>query len=212
MVHFQAMSAHDRETILQRIDEAMQAQGFNDRSLALKAGVYQDAIRDLRRGKTQMLRADRLQAIYAVLGLTDAQIPMIPVIGVVGEGNRIYLLQEMSLASSFAEPGEPPVYCDLVRLPEDGHRDVMALRVAGDSMEPFLPSGSIVYYSRSSEDNFDACLNRLCVIGLKDQRIWLKKLKKGSVFGRYTLSGYNSRDMDDMEIAWCAPVLFIKPA
>jgi hypothetical protein len=213
MVHFQRMGLHDRDMILRRIDEAMQTQGYNDRSLALKAGVYQDAIRDLRRGKTQMLRADRLQAIFAVLGLSDSQSLTVPVTGTVGDGSQIHLLHGFMHVHSFAEPLPAQSHGDFVPMPpQEGHAGTLALRVEGDAMEPFLPAGSIVYYSRPDEDGFDSCLNRLCVIGLGDKRVWLRKLKKGSVYGRYTLSGYNSRDMDDCEITWCAPVIFMRPA
>lgn len=47
----------------------MEEQGLNQRSLALKAGLKPDSVKNLFEGKSYMLRADRLDAVLKVLGL-----------------------------------------------------------------------------------------------------------------------------------------------
>jgi hypothetical protein len=37
-----------------------------------------------------------------------------------------------------------------------------------------------------------------------------KKLRKGYKYGTYTLSSMNAKDLEDVELEWCAKVIFIK--
>lgn len=59
----------DRNELIARIKSKMEEQGLNQRSLALKAGLKPDSVKNLFEGKSYMLRADRLDAVLKVLGL-----------------------------------------------------------------------------------------------------------------------------------------------
>ena len=57
----------NRDALISHIKSRMAELGLNQHSLALKAGVHQDAVRDFFRGKTRIFRADIHEKIMAVL-------------------------------------------------------------------------------------------------------------------------------------------------
>ena len=78
-------------------------------------------------------------------------------------------------------------------------------------MEPYLPEHTIIYYGEPITSDFNAYLNKQVVVKLKTGELYLKLLKRGFGYGKYSLMSYNAKLIEDVEIEWCAKVEFIKP-
>ena len=54
-------------------------------------------------------------------------------------------------------------------------------------------------------------LNKLCVLGLADGRVLVKKLTSGGISGRYTLKSNTEPPIYDAAVEWAAPVKQMSP-
>ena len=164
------------------------------------------------------LNEDNKRLIAEALNVPAKQVAgydseMVAVLGTIREGNFIHPLGNLSLTKGMAEHEKKHAECEFVEAPPEGlYRNIAAIKVEGDSMEPFMSSGTVVYYAERKTGDLSEYLNKLCVVHLKSGKTVLKKLKKSMTYGRYTLSSFNTQDMEDAEIDWCAKVIFIRPA
>lgn len=141
--------------------------------------------------------------------------PEVPVIGTIGPGEQVIAAggQPLMPPARLGESGARYVDCECVQAPAGFYAaEVVALRIRGDAMEPFLEDGTLIFYHTRIHGDCDQYLNKLCVIGLKDGRVLVKKLKRGYSFGRYNLMSFNAKLIEDVEISWCAKVIDIRPA
>lgn len=138
----------------------------------------------------------------------------VPVIGEVGAGGSIYPLDDLPLIPRMINRAETDyINCEWVEAPPGKYPNgVVALRVTGSSMMPFMPPGTVVYYAeRHAGGAPDHCLSTLCVVQLTDERTLLKMVRKAQLHGKFDLVSYNMETITDVDLAWCAPVVFIKP-
>lgn len=158
--------------------------------------------------------------------ISNEALPQVPIVGTVGAGAKVYPLDDMPLIrregiseskqSKYRVQGESH-QCDdpmdYVDAPPNisSLRDVVALRVEGDSMMPFMRPGTVVFYKQRLEAVQPDWLGALCVVGLKDESVMLKIIQKGSVPGKYSLQSYNMQLIENADIAWCAKVISITP-
>jgi len=204
-----------RENLLKLIQGGMKREGLGVTALERGAGVPKDTIRDFLRGKTQILRADKLQKILRVL---EPQ-PELTISGTVDKNAEILPV---------ASPAEI-VPCPPGLQPSQ----VRAIRMESDAMTPVFFSGWIIYYSRHDQETtatatkagwkvpyakakigsstpYAEFLNKPCVVKLSDGRLMLRTLKLGSKKSRYHLISYNAPDIKDVTIEWAAKIVFIK--
>lgn len=97
--------------------------------------------------------------------------------------------------------------------------EVVAVKIKSDSMYPAIQRGSVIFYNiankydpdlavegkfikynKPSAERFSEFFNRPCVITLKFGAKILRSLKRGSESGTYTLTSYNSPDIENVEI------------
>lgn len=95
--------------------------------------------------------------------------------------------------------------------PSQAFDRLMALRVIGSSMMPKYEGGEIIYVSRTHDGVLPAYIGRYCAVRTSDGGTFLKILAKGSIDGRFTLRSLNAPDMEDVEVTWATPVLFVMP-
>ena len=136
--------------------------------------------------------------------LTGAAL-MVPVLGNIGAGGQVLYLadpdQELHNPADYEEVPRPPMVTGRL----------MALRVVGASMLPKYEDGDTIYVRRDHEGVLPAYLNRYCAVRTGDGGTFLKILSPGSASGRYTLRSLNAPDMENVEVIWAAPVLFVMP-
>lgn len=143
--------------------------------------------------------------------VTDESTRKVPVIGQVGAGQAIFPIDDLPIINIGPNQQDGDyVNCDFVDAPPGYESGVVALRVMGDSMMPFLPEGTIVYFSKRAE-KVEECLGKLAIVALTDGRILLKRLRRGYQNNRFNLESFNAQLIEDVELAWCAKVIFIKP-
>ncbi len=95
--------------------------------------------------------------------------------------------------------------------PELGHRDLVALRVKGNALYPFMPDGTLIYYSETAtQPPFDAHLDALCIVKTKHGPAVIRKLRRGELFDTYHLEDFFGDKLQNVEVEWCARITFIK--
>ena len=88
--------------------------------------------------------------------------------------------------------------------------DCAAVRVRGDSMRPMMEEGDILVYDEQTEDAA-TMLNKRCVVKLQDGRIFVKKLRRGTAPGLYSLESFNADLIEDVAVEWVAKIMAIMP-
>lgn len=202
-----------REYQIAAIDEGQQRLGISANALEIKAGLKQGTINDLRRGKTQVLRADKWHKLVRALELedTDEERPQIPVIAEVGAGAEVYPIDDLPLMGNVKSYERDYVNCEFVETPPGYYPyGLVAVRVKGDSWDPYIRTGEILFYERKVCD-FSEGLNEKCIVALTDGKVYFKVLKKGTMPGKYHLISPNAPMIEDVEIEWCAVVVDITP-
>ncbi len=205
---------HNRENLLKLIRSGLEINKLSIAALERTAGVAKDTIRDFLRGKTQILRADKLQKILRVLHPEEK----VSLTSYVGKEAEILPYKSENSERLDCPPGYSPA-------------DIAAVRITGDSLLPVFHDGWIVYFSNRSGatntgnpshgwqvpynkpvngDAYAEFIDKPCVAKLTDGRMFLRILKRGTTHGRYNLTAYNLSDIRDAEIAWAAKIVFIK--
>ena len=136
-------------------------------------------------------------------------------VGIVGAGGDIYPLDSLPLIPRRIPAAEIGVLnCETVDAPPGRCRDgIVAVRISGTSILPFMRPGRIAYYAhRGIGGADDGSLNRLCVVMTADGRGLLKVVHNSHMACRFDLISHNMETISAVELARCAPVVFIKPA
>lgn len=78
-------------------------------------------------------------------------------------------------------------------------------------MLPKFSDGDVIYIQRTHEGLLPAYIGEYCAVRLSTGETYLKLLAKGSRPGRFTLRSLNAADIEDVEVVWATPVVFILP-
>lgn len=176
--------------IRRRVDEL----GYNQSSAAVAAGCDKDTLRNFFEGKSQSLRADNYIKIMALIAETK-----VPILGNAGAGERVYYFDDGYEYEMIDRPPESP------------ERNVVALRVEGDSMKPVLKDGYIIFYTRDIEGVPEECIGKMCVVRLDDDSTMVKEVKRSlTTPGLFHLLSYNADPLVDQRLKWAARVLYTK--
>jgi phage repressor protein C with HTH and peptisase S24 domain len=126
-------------------------------------------------------------------------------IGYVGAGGQVIYLDDFALGAGMEEDLEPPPNLDPAK-------SWAVLEVRGDSMYPQLESRWYIWYTRDRDGVGDDCLNRLCVVCLADDdRVLVKKIRRGSAADVHTLESVNAAPLYDRRLKWASPIAAIVP-
>lgn len=192
-----------RMDIPRLVEAILRLPGWTQARLAKAAGVGQPAVSRWRKGsKPEVENRDRLLELGAELGIIPVANPKgvrsIPIVGHVGAGGEVL----------FAE-GQGPF--GEAQMPHGDVSDrLVAVVVRGDSMSPQLEDGWLVYYEDRHEPPTLDLINKLCVCGLTDGRVLVKKLMTNRA-GGFILYSHNAAPIADEMIEWAAPVTWIAP-
>ncbi len=122
----------------------------------------------------------------------------VPLVGYVGAGAEAHL---------FAEAQGP---FDEVPAPEGPTEDTVAVEIRGDSLGSFFDQW-VVYYDDVRSPVTNDLIGKLCVAGLTDGRILIKKIARGERRGRFTLLSQFEPPIYDVTIDWAARVKHMRP-
>lgn len=198
----------DINAIRAAIELAMVEKGFSRRSLSKAADLSESAVRDLLT-RTDNPGIGTLSRIADALEMPVDQLTgaamMVPIMGNIGAGGEVLFStdpnDEICSHDDLPKVPRPPLVTGRL----------MALRVIGSSMLPKYEDGDVVYVRRDHDGILPKYLNRYCAVRTADGGTYLKILAPGSEAGRYTLRSLNAADMENVEVLWASPVLFVMP-
>lgn len=174
--------------------------------VAERAGTTKATIMKLERGDMQLtvewMKRIAIALRVNVKDLIDEPAKKVRVLGYVGAGAEVFVIDD------------PEVILEEVDPPTGYTADnIVAVRVRGDSMEPQLEDGWLLFYRRDSDGVPPECVGELCVVRLENNGMLVKKLRQGSKPGHFHLMSKNSshEPMFDQRLLWAARVIDIRP-
>jgi repressor LexA len=174
--------------------------------LAAQLGTSAGHLHKWETGKVSV-NLKRLGEIAGILGVSIVDLvedlPRVPVVGRVGAGALVESIDDFPLGE-----GRRSAQCPTGLDPQN----TVAVEVVGDSMLP-IDEGWLLFYSRNYDGVPTECLGKLCVVQLADAGTrYVKRLKAGRSAGLFNLYSTNAREIEDVALAWAAPVLHARPA
>jgi repressor LexA len=179
---------------------AMQKRDIGARTLSERAGLGETAVRDLLLPKAKDVKVSTLNKLAGVLNCTLEDLigaDAVPLTGRIGAGGTI-IFEDLGTDQMVVRP--PGFFGPLE-----------ALEVVGDSMFPRYSSGDVVYICRSHDGVLPIYIGEFCAVRLVTGETYLKLLAKGSRPGRFTLRSLNAEDIEDVEVDWATPIVFVLP-
>ena len=122
----------------------------------------------------------------------------VPVKGYVGAGSQAHFY---ALADEDFEE---------VEAPEGATDQTVAVEIKGTSMGPLMDTW-LVFYKDVRSPITDDLINTLCVVGLADDRILIKKIVRNGRGGFSLLSNAAEPPIENAIIEWAAPVTGMRP-
>jgi len=173
------------------------------RAVAERAEVPATTLYSYLGGKSQSLKGTTQDAIAQAFSVsTDdlfgSKATTVPVVGYVQAGAEAVL---------FAA-GQGPF--DYVPAPEGSTENTVAVEIRGESLGSFFTEWLVFYDDVRSPVTPDLH-NRLCVVGLPDDRILVKKIKPSQAPGLFHLLSQTEDPILDQEVAWAARVKTMSP-
>ena len=87
----------------------------------------------------------------------------------------------------------------------------VAVEVRGDSMRGIAEDGWLVYYDNRRDPPTDDLIGEICVVGLTNGEVLIKKLIRGRKKNHFDLESAAAPTMHDVKVEWAAPVISIVP-
>lgn len=122
----------------------------------------------------------------------------VPVVGYVGAGAAMNLYSD----------GQGPF--DYVLSPQGSGPKTVAAEIRGDSLGTFFNQWLVFYDDVQSPITADL-IGELCVIGLPDGRVLVKKIQRAREDGRFHLLSQTEDPILDAQISWAARVTNMRP-
>lgn len=200
--------------VVERVDQRLKTLGVSASAASAKAGLSRDAIRNLQRAardgsrqgvstKTLTALAEALQTtpqwLLEGVGEEDIGEGTVPLVGYVGAGAAAHYY------------GDSPGELDRVPAPKNATKDTVAVEIRGDSMGPLL-NRWLVYYDEVRSPVTQDMIGVPCVVGLADERVLVKRIKRTPKTGLYDLeSNTGEEPIRSVTIMWAAKVRSIEP-
>lgn len=195
------------------IREGLERPGKTQTGLAKALGRYPSAITQLLKGG-RTLKASEIPIVARYLEIEPpvemssedvaASLPEPPhpesvkLKGYVGAGSEMHYYR---LADEEYEE---------VPAPPNANNKTVAVEIRGVSMGPHL-AGWLVFYSDIHSPVSEALYGRLCVVGLSDDRILVKRIQPQKNGLHSLLSNSTEPPIQDAVIEWAAPVTALMP-
>ncbi|MBZ9939174.1 helix-turn-helix domain-containing protein [Mesorhizobium sp. BR1-1-16] len=169
---------------------------------AMLAGLSLGGYRKLEYGERE-LKAAQIEKFARLFDASEAEVmgregrATVPLVGYVGAGAEAHF---------YASADDPR---ETVDAPDGATDDTVAVEIHGESLGPLFDRW-IVFYDEVRSPVTPDLIGRLCVVGLIDDRVLVKKIQR-SRSGAYILLSNTEAPMVDVEIAWAARVRNMVP-
>jgi transcriptional regulator with XRE-family HTH domain len=185
------------------------AAGLSQEQLAEAVGMSHSNVGRIERGLVP-LSEEHLPAFAAALGVRPADIFAPPdeivrrrpkttrLVGYVGAGAAAHFY-----ASADEGLGE-------VNAPPDADETLVAAEIRGASLGPLF-DGWLIYYDDVRTPVTSDLIGELCIVGLSDGRVLVKKLRRSKTEGFYHLESNIEETLFDQEVIWAARVKQMMP-
>ena len=97
-----------------------------------------------------------------------------------------------------------------VEAPPGARPSTVAVEIRGESLGPLF-DGWIAFYDETRNPVTPDLIGELCVVGLPDGRVLIKRLKPTPNPDRFHLIANTEAPLLDQEVAWAARVLTMRP-
>jgi phage repressor protein C with HTH and peptisase S24 domain len=124
--------------------------------------------------------------------------PKVPVAGYVGAGAETHFY-------AVAQGG-----LDEIDAPDGSTPDTVAVEIRGDSLGTFFDRW-LVFYDDVRREVTPDLLGKLCVVGLDDGRVLIKKIQRSRSQGLFNLVSQTEAPILDVAIEWAAKVKSMMP-
>lgn len=142
-------------------------------------------------------KAFRVSPAWILTGEAGAVKKMVPLVGYVAAG---------AVAHFFDDQGE----IDEVEAPDGSTSDTVAVEIRGDSLGSIFDRW-LVFYDEVRCPVTPDLIGKLCVVGLADGRIMVKKIQRSKAPGYYHLLSNTEEPILDAAIEWAARVKSMVP-
>jgi transcriptional regulator with XRE-family HTH domain len=176
----------------QLIAKTLESRGLKKTDFAKALGIPNSAVTALLKGD-RLLKAEEVVKAKRFLGLDT-----VPLKGFVGAGANTVFFEL------------PDSAVDRVPAPDDATDKTVAVEIRGDSLgAPF--DRWLVYYDDVHRPVTRMLFNKLCVVGLSDGRILIKKLVPAKQKGLFHLIPTQGETIMDVPVEWAAMVKGMRP-
>jgi transcriptional regulator with XRE-family HTH domain len=195
-------------TLATRLTAAREAKQLSQTDLARIVGVSPQAIQAIEAGRVEKPR--NILAIAKAVGVEPGALltgdenyslprEVVPLVGYVRAG---------ATAAFYAPATDPLDWVD----PIPGMtKDTVAVQIQGDSLGSIFDTW-LVYYDEVRRPVTPDLHGKLCVVGLMDDRVVVKTIKKAKTPGLFNLLSNTDREnIYDVEIVWAARVKHMSP-
>lgn len=186
------------------LERELETRGLDMKEASLAAGLGETGVRDILK-RTKNPGIESLIAIARMLGKSlsemlegeEGAVQQIPIVGCVSAGELWTPIDDgLEYEPLKVEGGEP-----------------VAVRVRGDSMVPVYRHGDLLVGPKRihAPERF---VGHDCIVMTDTDERMLKFLARGSLPGRFNLRSYNpaNRDIENVRLAWVAPIMWIRRA
>lgn len=199
------MNEHlDIATIRENLQRIMDRKGVKPTTLSQQVGDSKTLVKDLLT-KTNDVRFGTLIRLASALDVDLDELlarPRVAIAGRIGAGGSI----------AWMDVGEELDPDQTVPRPPGISGKLVALMVDGSSMLPKYKNGDIIYIQRVHEGVLEEYIGEDCAVRLTSGETYIKQLARGSEPERFTLRSLNAPDIENVQLEWATPVLFIMPA
>jgi repressor LexA len=194
----------DISSIRDALRRIMNRKGVKPTTLSLRVGTNKRLVKDLLE-KTNDVSMSTLTRLAGALDVPLYELlaaPRVPIVGKIGAGGTVI----------FEDVGEDIEADRTVIRPPGISGPLIALLVEGSSMLPKYKDGDIIYIQRAHDGVLLDYLGEDCAVRLTTGETYIKQLIKGSSPGLFTLLSLNAPPIENVEVEWATPVVFIMPA
>lgn len=200
----------DIDEVLARIKVRLQKRGLTETEASRNAGLPIDALRNLRRSRTKSRSPQgsikTLAAVAPILGtslqwLTDGT--------GAEEGGTFRITISGCIAANGAVLFPPESGGITVDAPAWANKSTIAVVAVDGGMGPLF-DGWIVFFQNDRTPPTPELIGKLCVVGLPDGAILLRRLEQAAG-GGYHLLSQASAPMLDQQVEWATAVMEIRP-